>query len=185
MERSKKIVLLAHCLLNINSKVVGLAYSEAGSVTLVTELMKHGYGIIQLPCVEQFVCGCQRWGQVKEQLSHPHYRQSCRQLLQPVLQQIQDFTATGYHIAGIIGIDGSPSCGVNITCSGKWGGELASLLSLPEKLVTLLPTHEKGVMMEELQKMLLDCNLTIPFLAVEEEKQQENSVAHIINALKI
>jgi len=182
MERSKKIVLISHCLLNVNAKVIGLAHSEAGSITLVTELLKRGYGIIQLPCVEQFVCGCQRWGQVKEQLAHPHYRQTCRQLLLPVVQQIQDFTASGYHVSGVIGIDGSPSCGVNSTCSGKWGGELSALFSVPQVLDTLRPTAEMGVMMEELHEMLLDCNLTIPFMAVEEERQQGDSAAHILDA---
>lgn len=57
MKREKKIVLIAHCILNVNAKVEGIATSKAGVTELITELMKQGYGIIQLPCVEQDMCG--------------------------------------------------------------------------------------------------------------------------------
>lgn len=174
MERGKKMVLLAHCLLNINAKVVGLAKTQAGSAALVAELMKRGYGIIQLPCPEQLICGGKRWGQVKEQLAHAHFRQSCRRLLEPLVQQVEDYAFHGYQIAGVIGIDGSPSCGVHFTCRGEWGGELTSPSYPPENLATLRYVSEPGVMMEELKEMFVAAHLTIPFFAVDEDAQQED-----------
>ena len=183
MDRGRKIVLLAHCLLNVNTKVEGLAHTQAGSVELITELLQRGYGLMQLRCTEQWVCGIKRWGQVKEQLSHPHYRECCQRLLQPLVQQLEDFAVHGYHLAGVIGIDGSPTCGVNYTCSGNWGGELAHTSFPPQNLETLHTIPEAGVMMEELQKMLAAARLNIPFLAVKEDDQQ-NYTAELLTALE-
>lgn len=185
VKRGKKIILLAHCLLNINTKVEGLAQEPAGSIKLVMALMQRGYGLMQLPCPEHWVCGCKRWGQVKEQLSHPHFRESCRRLLTPLVQQLEDFAAHGYHIAGVIGIDGSPSCGVNYTCSGNWGGELAHSAYPPQNLQSLHMIPEPGVMIEELQRMLAAAHLQVPFLAVkEEEQQQEGNLDELLLTLE-
>ena len=63
--------MLAHCILNTNAKVEGLAGVSGGCTELVGLLLEKGYGIIQLPCVEQDMCGILRWGQVEEQLNHP------------------------------------------------------------------------------------------------------------------
>ncbi len=52
MRRSKKIVLISHCILNVNSKVEGLAQYENNSLELVKYLIENKFGIIQLPCPE-------------------------------------------------------------------------------------------------------------------------------------
>ena len=70
MNREKKIVLAAHCLLNVNAKVYGIANAKGGS-NLIGELIAKGYGIIQLPCVEMAMYGSQRWGIVYEQNDFP------------------------------------------------------------------------------------------------------------------
>lgn len=168
MKRTRKIVLLAHCILNVNAKIEGIATVPAGCSELVSGLLDHGYGIIQLPCMEQLCCGIARWGQVREQLDFPAYRRRCVEMLEPVLDQVEDFLHNGYQICGVIGLDGSPSCGVNETCSGQWGGELGGEHQTEEKLAGLKMVKGSGVMMEVLRDLMEARGYIIPFFAVEE-----------------
>jgi len=168
LKRNKKIVLLAHCILNVNAKVYGIATEPAGCTQIITGLLDRGFGMIQLPCVEQSCFGINRWGQVKEQLNFPGFRTKCRSLLQPIVEQVSDFYANGYEIAAVIGLDGSPACGVNYTCTGNWGGEIGSGYDLPAKIASLAILREPGVMMEILQEMLKEAGITVQFLAVDE-----------------
>ena len=182
MKREKKIVLVVHCILNVNAKVEGIAPSKAGVEELVIGLMRQGYGIIQLPCVEQDMCGIRRWGQVKEQLDHPNFRQRCHTLLMPILNQVDDFIQNGYSVCGIVGLDGSPSCGVELTCSGEWYGEIGEGFHVLEKANTLQMVPKSGVMMDVLKSMLKERNITIPFLAVD-EANPEKSVQDILTRI--
>ena len=168
MKRNRKIVLLAHCFLNVNAKVAGIATEAAGCKNIVSGLLDAGFGIIQLPCVEQSCCGSNRWGQVKEQLDFPAFRRRCRELLTPIVDQVLDFCENGYGICAVIGLDGSPACGVNYTCSGKWGGEIGDGYGLPEKIASLHQLDEPGVMMEVLAEMFDEVGLAIPFFSVDE-----------------
>ena len=183
MKREKKIVLVAHCILNMNAKVEGIAPSKAGVDELVIGLMRQGFGIIQLPCVEQDMCGIRRWGQVKEQLDHPNFRARCRTLLQPIINQIEDFIQNGYSVCGVIGLDGSPSCGVELTCSGEWYGEIGEGFNVLEKANTLQMVPKSGVMMDVLKSMLKERNIEIPFLAVD-EANPEMSVQGILTGIE-
>jgi len=175
MKRDKKIVLVAHCILNVNAKVEGIAPSKAGVTELISGLMEQGYGIIQLPCVEQDMCGIRRWGQVEEQLNHPRFRERCRILLEPILCQVEDFVNNGYSICAVIGLDGSPSCGVNATCSGEWYGEIGEGYHVMEKASTLKMKPKSGVMMDVLKIMMDERKLEVPFLAMDEVNPEEDT----------
>ena len=183
MKREKKIVLVAHCILNVNAKVEGIAPSKAGVDELVIGLMRQGFGIIQLPCVEQDMCGIRRWGQVKEQLDHPNFRERCYTLLQPIINQVEDFIQNGYSVCGVIGLDGSPSCGVELTCSGEWYGEIGEGFNVLEKANSLQMVPKSGVMMDVLKSMLKERNIEIPFLAVD-EANPEMSVQGILTGIE-
>lgn len=117
MNRGGKMVLVSHCLLNINAKIDGIAYYPAGATELIHGLMEKGYGIIQLPCLEMEMCGPRRWGQVEEQLNNPFFKKYCTTRLESYILQIKAYMEQGYTIAGVIGINGSPTCGINETCS--------------------------------------------------------------------
>ena len=113
---------MAHCLLNINAKVYGIAEEKGGS-GLVGELIQRGYGIIQLPCIEMAMYGVQRWGVVYEQSDFPGFRNKCKELLIPIVEQVADYSKHEYEITAVIGADYSPTCGVNIIPVGSCGGE--------------------------------------------------------------
>ena len=167
MKREKKIVLAAHCLLNVNAKVMGIAGEKGGS-PLIGELLKAGYGVIQLPCMEMAVYGSQRWGIVYEQNDFPEFREKCREALKPVVRQVEDYARHGYEIAAVIGVDGSPTCGVNKTVTGNWGGEFNEENRYDERLKTLKEAKGAGVFIEELKAMLNECGIKTRFLAVNE-----------------
>lgn len=171
MNRQKKMVFISYCILNVNSKVEGIALSESGLTELVYRLMKKGYGLIQLPCIEMECCGLKRWGQVEDQLNHPYFRNQCELRLKPFVTQAKAFLEQGYEIAGVIGLDGSPTCGVSETCSGNWSGEMGTQYNTQSKIDTL--THKKGpgVMMRIFQEMLKKENIIIPFYGIEENNK--------------
>lgn len=183
LKRKKEIVILSHCILNCNAKVEGLALYEGAQIDLIKYLIDNGYGIIQLPCPEMSMHGVKRWGHVKEQFDTPYFRKKCREIFDPVLEQIVDYTDKGYKIKALIGIDGSPSCGVYKTCSSRlWGGEVGCQYGIEDKIKDLKEVEEKGVFIEEIQSLLLEKKIKIKFIAVDEANPNA-SIDNIINNL--
>ncbi len=130
--RGRRVVFLAHCLLNENTRYLGGARREGAVREIIEPLLKHGVGIVQLPCPEQHA-----WGgvlkrglllfygskgklryrfrgvilRVIEWYTHWIYRKLARM----TANQIRDYETSGMAVLGIIGVDGSPSCGVHKT----------------------------------------------------------------------
>lgn len=169
MQRSKQIQILCHCLLNANAKVFPLALCGGVYQTAVQGAIAAGVGLVQLPCPETCYLGMNRWGMTCEQYASQHFREFCRDLLRPSMYQITAFIAAGYQIIGVVGMDGSPNCGVNRTCSGFAGGEICSQadISRQQALLTMLPG--KGVFMTVLAELLAEQDIVIPFTAIDEE----------------
>ncbi|WP_376741826.1 CD3072 family TudS-related putative desulfidase [Pelotomaculum terephthalicicum] len=162
-------MLLSHCILNANSKVEGLSGYAAIISEIVSMLMEKEIAIIQLPCPEMTVYGIKRWGHVREQFDTPFFREKCREIIKPIIYQLIDYVKNGYKIIGIIGIDGSPSCGVSKTCSGDWGGELsANINDAKEKLSTAAFINKSGIFIEEITKLLNSNHLSMPIAAIDE-----------------
>jgi len=118
-----KIAIIAHCFLNQNTK----PYQRArypGIVTPVLEAVKEaGFALVQLPCPEISFAGMNRWSQVIEQYDTPKYRQHCSVLASQSIDQIDHFLRDTSFTLVIIGLEGSPSCGVQFTGSSKeWRG---------------------------------------------------------------
>ena len=170
MRRSGKILVLSHCLLNANSKIKGSAQYGTVYQPVIAHIMERDIGMLQLPCPEHSFSGCARWGQSKDQYDNPFYRSHCRKILKPVVEQLSDYAERGYMLAGILGIKGSPSCGIEHTYRAQWGGEIgANYGSLPEgRLVT-----EPGVFMEIFRQMITEAALELKFFEVEEEDPEK------------
>lgn len=165
MDKVKKVILLSHCVINEKSKVKKFEINPPGDIKeFINLLIDNEIGIIQLPCPEMFCYGLKRWGHVKEQFDTPHYREICRELFQPYLEQIKEYIANGYEIIGLIGIEGSPSCGIYKTCSGKWGGELGGNPYLQDTINTITLADESGVFIEEIKNILSENNISFPFI---------------------
>ena len=128
-QRSKKVIFLAHCILNENTRYPGGAFREGTVDEIIDELQKKGVGIVQIKCPEQ-----QAWGGVlKEDLLRafgsrntktykfrkillPFFiwntKRIYRQLAREVVREVKDYLDSGFEVLGIVGVAGSPSCGV-------------------------------------------------------------------------
>ena len=116
------VAYLAHCLLNANAKVDEGAICEGVSMPVLSLLRERGCTIRQMPCPELAFGGTRRFWAVREQYDTPVFRAHCRRLAAPVAEQIRADLAAGARVV-VVGIDGSPSMGVELTAaSAEWGG---------------------------------------------------------------
>jgi predicted secreted protein len=125
------VVFLSHCLLDENVRYLGGAF-HSGAVPEVLPLVREGVGICQMPCPEM-----RAWGGVHKPAMLLAYglrdtalyrfrrmpfrlfvlctRHRYRQLARQVAKEIKQYHDAGVVIAAIVGIGGSPSCGVRHT----------------------------------------------------------------------
>lgn len=153
MQRSKKILLVSHCVLNQNTVITDEARAAGAIISAVEWAMKEGYGFLQLPCPEFTFLGLNRPSMTYEQYNTPEYRKHCQEILQPVLQQAKDYLKNGYEIVGLLGIQSSPSCD---------------------------PT--RGIFIEELKEMFLENDIelkTLWFLPNTSEPTFKASLHHL------
>lgn len=175
MRRSRRILVVCHCLLNANAKVHPLAATAGVYTDVLAGYIGAGVGLVQLPCPELSFLGINRWGMTREQYDHPNFRSHCEKILEPVLNQIEAFAQAGYEIVGIIGMDGSPNCGVNRTCLGYTGGELGAPGGVARQVGAVRMVEGAGVFMEVLRAALEKRGIASDFLAVDEESPSNDA----------
>jgi predicted secreted protein len=129
------VCVVAHCLLNPYTRVKGLKPLEFC-------LPSEGQGpVVQLPCPEALYMGLDRWAVTRNQLDVPEFRRFCRSLITHYADLLEMLAKKGVRIR-VLGVRGSPSCGVCTTSSGYAGGRVREC------------EHEhvpgQGVFMEEL-----------------------------------
>ena len=130
--RSRRVVLLAHCLLNENVRYLGGATRPGAVAELVEPYLRSGVGIVQLPCPEQHAWG----GVLKRHLLHLYGNRLLRwsAVRRPVVaiaravtvlryaaparrtaRLVADYAAADVDVVGVVGVGASPSCGVLTT----------------------------------------------------------------------
>ena len=145
--RSKRVILLAHCLLNQNSVVFGKARRPGPVRELVELLVDAGVGMVQLPCPELTHYGLRRFWAVREQFDNPGFRAHCRRIASEVAEVVEEYLRNGYEVLGFVGVNGSPSCGVTEHGSGDWMGD-------PRAAGDYRRAPGPGVFVEELARVL-------------------------------
>jgi predicted secreted protein len=121
---------MAHCLLNQNTRYPGGAVC-AGVVTgAVDPYVNEGIGIVQMECPEQRAWGGvlkrhflwlidhPRMARVSGALSKPltgYLRARYRPIAARAVRDMEDYQESGFEVVGVVGVAGSPSCGVNTT----------------------------------------------------------------------
>jgi len=126
--RSKRIVLVSHCILNQNSISDGTADYPGTNEDIVQLLINSKVGIIQMPCPEILCLGLDRGAihggeqpvvventRIRHSLEKSASVKIIRKLVDQVVSQIEEYIRNEFTILGIIGINRSPSCGVNTT----------------------------------------------------------------------
>jgi predicted secreted protein len=129
-KRSRRLVLVAHCVLNQNAKLDACAAYPGAILEASEALLREGVGILQLPCPELVCLGLDRGTErgtvtsveaedtrIGRRMSEEGSRRTCRNLVSGVVQQLDEYRKHGFEIVGLVGINGSPSCGVETTWS--------------------------------------------------------------------
>lgn len=153
MERSKRIVLVSHCILNQNTVVQPLARAKGAYKNIVVELINNDIGIHQLPCPEYRFLGLKREPMTKEQYDTEGFRNINKSIAIDTVNIIKEYINNEYEVLGIIGINESPTCSIK---------------------------GEKGILMEELINILNEENIKLNFIDVPTDYYDgENAVTFI------
>ena len=126
--RSKKVVFIAHCLLNQNAISDGTAVCPAAYKGLIELFLNEDVGIIQLPCPELCCLGIDRGNvngaeddvvventRIRKEMQSKDTNIKRQRLVDYVMLQIFEYHKYGFKIVGIIGANRSPNCGVDST----------------------------------------------------------------------
>ncbi len=171
----KDILILSHCILNNAAKVEQDETELESEYVLRDELMQlilaNRIQVLQLPCPELMIYGSRRWGHVRNQFDNPFFRKSCMELLEPVLLQLEEYASRSeaFNVIGVVSVEGSPSCGYKLTCTGDWKGEIGTDIDRIKGIICGLEMKESsGVFMELLEEELRKRALDIPIVTMEE-----------------
>jgi predicted secreted protein len=158
--RSQRIVVVAHCLLNQNAKVPGLATHRGTFSPLVPVLEEAGVGIVQLPCPELTHLGPSRplGTDTVEQYDTPEYRAACLDIARRAAAEAAAYQEAGYRLVCVLGVEGSPSC--SVSRAPHLVGQDRSQLQ-----------PGMGIFMEVLQHQLEAAGLGTPFLGIPESEE--------------
>ena len=111
-ERSGKVVVVAHCILNQNSRISGSAHRPAIADEVVNVLNSHRVGFLQMPCPELTFEGAGRSPKTRQEYDTPSYRRHCQQIASSIVSMLKEFVRGGVEVIALLGIKNSPSCDV-------------------------------------------------------------------------
>ncbi|WP_010250769.1 2-thiouracil desulfurase family protein [Acetivibrio cellulolyticus] len=210
-QRSKKVVFVSHCLLNENTRYLGGAFRKGVVTEIIEKLIEEEVGIIQMKCPEQWA-----WGGVLKKLLWLSYSSEgtmlysfkpvvlklfmiytkivYKKLAREVFVMITDYLKSGYKVVGIIGVDGSPTCGVNTKLEMKKSFEYFARQKIATGrdefnagLYNECAVDGKGIFFEELQRRLDSKGIVLPIIAhslIVEMKGEKTVIRHLQNDLK-
>lgn len=187
-ERGGRVVLLSHCLLNENVRYLGGAGRAGGVREVVDGYLAQGIGIHQMPCPEQ-----RAWGGVLKPrllaaygaggtwrapavrlLLRPflrYTRMRYDRLARPVVRDVIDYGRSGVDVVGVVGIGGSPSCGVRTTLDLRGATDVLSRCplaqldrrTLNEDVVAAQVHPGEGMFVCALRRRFQEAGLSVPF----------------------
>ncbi len=127
-ERAEQVIFVSHCILNENTRYWGGAFRPAGMDDVVAELQRARIGIVQMRCPGQVAAGVLRqrllagfdarnkpsfvFIKVLFPLVKRMMRRRSVALARNVAREIREYHTLGFTIMGVVGISGSPFCGV-------------------------------------------------------------------------
>ena len=162
-----KIAFVSHCILNQATRAEwagGKARRETGMLRNVVEIfLDNGIGAIQLDCPEFNLYGNPRQPRSKDGYDTPIFIDHCREIAVGACDLMERYIngETPSSIVAIVGVENSPSCGIN-NVTRTVNGEDKHLPG-------------KGHLMEALEAEMLCRGIDIPMIGVSlnHEKQKE------------
>lgn len=165
------IYIVSHCILNTSSKVKHIINSdyineENSRKRFLDKIINESGQIVQLPCPEFLMYGANRNGFARCQFNNPFYKENCKEILKPYIMQIEEYVSNqkDFSICAIVGINGSPSCGIDFSYDAENPEGEAELA----KNKTPFMNNKKGVFMETLEQMLREKNIEIKFIPINQ-----------------
>jgi len=151
MHRSTRFVFLPFCSLAQGVRARGIVRVFPAVVRPVIDyLMDQNVNIVQMPCPELSFDGIDRRPCGKERYDTPGNRDVCRRVAGTVAHQVQLIQSGGYKVLAILGIDNSPSCGVDYV-AGRGRQR----------------KREPGIYIEELGAVVRERGLDVPFVGIK------------------
>lgn len=193
-DRSGKVIFVSHCLMNENARYLGGAFTEGCVDEVLDEIRKHGIGVVQMKCPEQAAWG----GVLKKHLwlglglrSRSmtlyrlrgmllraflwHTKRAYRKMARGVAAEIEDYRNSGLGVVGVVGVDGSPSCGVGTIVDMKrsfdylasFGVDEIDRNKMNELAVMECLAEGSGLFIEALKNRLARRSLRVDFYAYD------------------
>jgi predicted secreted protein len=153
-QRSRKIVVVAHCILNVHSLEDNLAIYPGLEEEVIKLLIEKGVSLYQIPCPEIELSGIFRKALPKESYEHPKIRKIYHQLANKIVDNLKWYVKKYYEIKAVVGAEGSPTCGIELV--GKWKEKTKSEREFPRDIEFIPGT---GVFMEEFKSSLSKINV--------------------------
>lgn len=160
--RSKRVIFVAHCILNQNAISDGTADYPGCDLEVMKALLDAQVGVVQMPCPELCCLGLDRGNalgaespvvventRIRKEMQKQETSARLSALADHVMVQISEYHKHGFEIAGIIGINRSPCCGVDTTSDDNQEIE------------------GEGVFIAELRERLAEAHLTIPVVGIK------------------
>lgn len=114
----QRIILVSHCILNPYSKAQGVLNErklEASRKVVETLLKDFETGVIQLPCPELLYKGLVRKPASRSSYDNPEFRKICQEIASQVVELVREYEQNIIKVIAYLGVEGSPSCGVEWT----------------------------------------------------------------------
>ena len=184
--RSRRLVVVSHCLLDQNTRYPGGAVCPGAVAHLLQPWLDDGVGVLQMPCPEQRTWGGVRRPPMLWALRHRRLSGALRPLLplvrrclrwryawlaRTVARDVADADRAGQQIVGVLGVAGSPSCGVRTTLDLDLAlrrisrsGHALSARWLSQDVVAAAERPGAGLFMEALQERFASRRLEVPFV---------------------
>lgn len=171
------IVAVSHCILNQTTRWFWEGrggWVEGFVVKFLQRIKPLGVGLYQLPCPEFGFLGNPRRPMTKEEYERlPRFKDHCRKLAKKAVEDLTAFirlsAAPRLKVLALVGVEGSPTCGVYIT-SKRIAGESVR-------------AKGKGIFIDMLERMLKARGLNVYFYGLD-LKHLDETVDKIVKALE-
>ena len=187
-KRGGRVAFVAHCILNENTRYLGGACRSCSVTEIVDHCLARGIGLVQMPCPEERAWGgvlkrrllrvigargraLYRWRGALTAAFTAYTRLVFGRIARRVASQMADYHRSGFDVVAVIGIDGSPSCGVRKTLDRDAAVERLAAIPADEATAdrmnaVILDTLRPGAGMftAQLQRELARRGVVVPFV---------------------
>ena len=173
--RSRRVVFLAHCLLNQNAISDGTAEVPAAHREILRLILDAQVSVAQMPCPELCCLGLDRGDvhgaerpvveentRIRRAMEKDGPRQKREALADLVAEQVQEYHKHGFQVLGIVGANRSPNCGLETT--SDFDREVES----------------RGAFMEAIAQRLEAAGISVPMLGLKGSDDAAQKVAALL-----